>query len=191
MKKYWPTIICVVALVLVSAAFIALKFFSASKDKPAVTSRTGTIEMQQRQTFRPHAEGSDVLAGAELSELVELIEPNEGPQLAGTASVDDAREGIRKDKAQKAPKTYPSRSLLSSDTSESERARQLLENPPQFEQNGYSLTERGTAFQDSTGALAPEVVMDLLSESASRRTHQRPAEVLPKFSNIFTLSNTS
>jgi hypothetical protein len=188
MKKYWLTISCVVALVSVSTAVITVELFTSDTDKPAVSSRSGSIEAQQRQTLRLNAEDSRSPVRADGSESAE---PNEGPQLASTTSVDDAREGIRKDKAQKAPKTYPSRSLLSSDTSESERARQLLENPPQFEQNGYSLTERGTAFQDSTGALAPEVVMDLLSESASRRTHQRPAEVLPKFSNIFTLSNTS
>jgi len=185
MKKYWLTISCVVALVSVSTAVITVELFTSDTDKPAVSSRSGTIEAQQRQTLRPHAEGSDVLAGAELSELVELIEPNDSPQLAGATSVDDAREQVRKDKAQKAPKTYPSRSLLSSDDSESERARQLLESPPQLRQNGYSLTERGTAFQDSSGALSPELITDLMSESAVRRTYQRPAEVLPKFSHVF------
>ena len=169
MKKYWLTIICVVALVLVSAAAIAVKLFSSVTEKPPVTSRSGTIETQQRQALRPHAEGSDIFAGAGGSESVVAIEPNDSLQWAGTTSVDDADGRIRKAKAQKARKTYPSRSLLNSDSSEGERARQLLQSPLQLRQNEYSLTERGTAFEDSSGALAPELIMDLVSVASAPR----------------------
>lgn len=180
MKTYWLTISCVVALVLVLAAVIGVKFFSSGTEEPVAQviaeSQSGAIETRKGQALRPHAEGSRSLAGAELSESVELTEPNEGPKLADTASVDDVDGRVRKGKAQKARKTYPSRSLLSSDSSESERARQLLENPPQFGQRQFDPADKRMVLQPPGDAASSEASMELLAELRAGHTRQHPAE---------------
>ncbi len=68
MKTHRLILSCIVALVLVSAAVIAVKFFSSGTEEPVAQviagSQSGAIETKKGQTLPPQAEGSRSLAGA-------------------------------------------------------------------------------------------------------------------------------